>query len=241
MITPQLMGRAAGGCPMMVSIRSSLVLILALALRPVEGVAQWTSVGIRIGGSNVVVDLQGHWLEIMSVRRPTLDVFVTYRLTAYLSLQPELGFSERGARWQETGILTPGDRVLGVGWAGNIVEIVPQYLDTRLILKLTAPGRWMFRPYVITGPMLGIEVTCRYGTPGRTYSCRDRRLQTTGVEAAVAAGGGVEAGVGSLRFLVEARYVRGLTRIETQWDMYAWSHRSFGLTAGLVWGWRVAL
>ena len=154
------------------------------------------------------------------------------------SINGDVAVSERGARWQEAGIITPHEGVSVGGSAGPIVEVVPKYLHTRLILKLTAPGRWILRPYVVTGPMLGIKVTCRYGVPGLTSgSCTDRGLQTTGVEAAVAAGGGVEAGVGSLRFLVEARYVRGLTRIETQYE-YAWSHRSFGLTAGLAWSWR---
>lgn len=197
---------------------------------PAAGRAQAPSFGLR-GGLNMT-DFGGKRIVDSDFRTGlTLGVFASVPLGAGLSVQPEVVYSQRGARsaaYDYHDIPADGDAPpIGV-YLGE--KSRHDYLEVPVLLKLDpSPAGDLVRPVFFAGPSLGFLLGARevHDTDYEEY------LNST--DFGVVFGAGVEFG----RLSFDARYDLGLTAIARDYDG-SFGHvagdienRAFTVTAGL--------
>jgi hypothetical protein len=142
-------------------------------------------------------------------------VFVVPNANAKVTAQIEALFSRRGAKLD-------GD-VFGFG----LGDIRLTYLDLSGLVRLRAGGSDL-GAYVIAGPTIGIKIDAEFVVVGFSPSI-DGAFKDT--EVGLTLGAGVEGG----RYLVEGRYMHGLTNIVKGIDIVGLSAKSrvFAVLAGV--------
>ncbi len=122
--------------------------------------------------------------------------FVEFPLAKNLALQPEAIVSTKGAT------LSPG--------GSASVSINLTYVDVPVLLRLDVPTNGRTVPFVYAGPNVGFLLRAKaVATFGGSKSEEDMKKDMKSTEFGVALGGGVRFG----SFLVEARYLQGLTNV----------------------------
>lgn len=123
--------------------------------------------------------------------------FVTWRLTSWLELQPEVLYAMKGARSEE------------------IVEtkLLLDYLEVPVLARVTRGAAGGTRYYLAAGPSAGLLLRARTRADfGGAIEEIDIKDDLESVDFGVVVTGGVEFG----SIVVDARYTHGLTNIERE-------------------------
>ena len=212
-------------------LRTLLVPLAAMFLGlPARGHAQEPWLGLRAGLS--VADFGGQRIVDSSHRGGlVLGAFTSIRVTAALTIQPEVTFSRRGAgsaSYDYHDLPADGDAP-PIG-AFLTERTTHDYLEVPFLLKLSAPSSGaLLRPALLVGPYVGFLLNVRevYATDYTEY-LRSR-------DAGMLVGGALELG----RVSLDVRYSLGLTAIAKDYDASygrvpaGVKNRAFTLTAGL--------
>lgn len=171
------------------SIATAMLVLLA-AGPPAQ--AQSLSGGLKVGLN--VADMYGDDISAAEVR-PLFSggVFLTYRPSEILAIQPEVNFTMKGAEVSRSALGgdTPSSYEFG-------------YLELPLLFKAYLPGSLAGRPNLFAGPALGIKL---YGEDDGADL--DDSVQPT--EASMVFGGGLEIPFGRRSLILDLRYTLGLT------------------------------
>jgi hypothetical protein len=191
-------------------MRKLLVLAVAILLGvPAVGLAQAPSFGLR-GGLNLA-DFGGKRIVKSDFRTGfTVGAFASVPISAAVSIQPEVVYSQRGARsaaYDYHDIPADGDAPpIGVYLSEKSRH---DYLEVPVLLKLSpSPAGDLVRPVFFAGPSVGFLLGAEevHDTDYEEY------LNST--DFGVIIGGGVELG----RLSLDARYNLGLAAIARDYD-----------------------
>ena len=141
--------------------------------------------------------------------------FVTWQAFSWLELQPEVLFSSKGAKVEESGISS---------------NLIVDYLEVPILARYSRPLAGNRRFYIAGGPTLGVRLRARATTEfsGGTEEI-DIDDDVEEMEFGVAAGGGVELG----RWMFDGRYTFGLSDIDADpSDAATFRNRVISVTAG---------
>jgi hypothetical protein len=141
--------------------------------------------------------------------------FVTWQAFSWLELQPEVLFSSKGAKVEESGISS---------------NLIVDYLEMPILARYSRPLSDNWRIYVAGGPTLGVRLRARATTEfsGGTEEI-DIDDDVEQMDFGVAVGGGVEVG----RWMFDGRYTFGLSDIDANAsDAATFRNRAISVTAG---------
>ncbi len=176
---------------------------LALLLAAGGASAQRLSTGVK-GGFNSSTVAGPDAADATAVQAFSGGAFLTLRARRTLAFRAELLYTRRGGAWSLTE-------------KRNRVRL--DYIEVPLLAKLSLPLEGAAaQPHLLAGPDLALRVRCRIeapeqGIPGGT-PCEDVDGATfTRYDVGVAMGGGFDFLFGHTRLTLDARYVRGLTRM----------------------------
>lgn len=212
-------------------MRKRLVLLTAALLSvPSVSLAQTPSFGVKAGLN--MANLTGSRIVESDARTGfTVGVFTSIPVISGVAIQPEVSFSQKGARsaaYDYDAFPLDGDAPpIGVYISEKTAH---SYVEVPVLLKLRPIGRdAVTRPVFFAGPsvsfLLGADEV--YGVDYEKY------MNTT--DFGVIVGGGVEIG----RLAIDARYNWGLSTIDKDFDASFGNvtggvkNRAFTVTAGL--------
>jgi len=201
-----------------------LAAVLMLLLAPHEATAQGTRVGAYLGSSIATLrEADNALLGLGSVavtreRRVggQAGLWLNRPLMGALSLQPEVHYTQKGARYRSA---------IGLGFdiASGSAALELAYLEAPLLLRLDLAGAGGVRPFVLAGPAIAYRSGCRLNVQangvGATFDCNDsfdnanlgNGLRTFDTNAVV--GGGLAFRLGGRHYNAGVRYSAGLTSI----------------------------
>jgi hypothetical protein len=193
------------------------VALAAITLCDSPVFAQGISTGVR-GGLNMATTATGgeggdgalEWQP-----RAVFGGFVTWRVTSWLELQPEVLYAMKGAKSEEFGLTA---------------KILLDYIEVPALARLSRGARGARSWYLVAGPSLSFLTRARSRADfGGAIEEIDLTDDVERFDIGVAAGGGVE--FGSL--LVDARYNHGLSDIDADaTDDVTVRNRAVSLTVG---------
>lgn len=196
-----------------------VMLAVSLLSVPAVGLAQAPSVGLK-GGLNMAEFGGGRIVDSDYRTGLNFGAFASISISATVAIQPEVVFSQRGARnaaYDYDAFPQDGDGPpLGVYLSEKTSH---DYLEIPVLLKLSpAPAGDSVRPIFFAGPSVGFLLGTKpvYDTDYSEY--------LNSMDVGVIIGGGVELG----RISLDARYNLGLTTIDKDYDA------SFGPVPGDV-------
>lgn len=206
-----------------------LQLAIILLSAPAVGLAQTPSLGLR-GGLNMA-DFGGSRIVDSDSRTGfTVGAFASIPLSVALSIQPEVNFSQRGARsaaYDYDAFPQDGDAPpIGVYLSEKTRH---DYLQLPLLLKLSPSIADAFvRPVFFIGPAVAFLLDVE------NVNDTDYEEYLNSTDFGVIIGGGVELG----NLSIDARYNLGLTAVEREYAASfgnvrgAVKNRAFTVTAG---------
>ncbi len=164
-----------------------LILVMTLAFA-VAANAEGTAFGIKAGVNfaNIAGDDTG---DLNSLTGFVGGGFVDIPMSPTLSIQPEVFYSQKGAKYEEMG---------------TDVSIKLDYIDIPVLLKFTMAGE-SARPFFLFGPSIGFSASSK-------VSAGDVSMDLEGV-ASTDFGLVFGIGVNFQKFLIEGRYGLGLSDI----------------------------
>jgi hypothetical protein len=180
-----------------------LVVLLCVALTPAP--AQKITGGFK-GGMNLA---RMHGDEVLDAEIKfgfCGGGFASFALGQFLVIQPELLYSQKGARWEE--------EILDETWT---MTYKLNYVELPLLLKMTMPVQGKVKPNLFLGPYFGIMITDpRFelefdGTTGETdlEGVKD-------TDAGVVFGGGIDFGLPRGKIVFDIRYSLGLITVDDE-------------------------
>ena len=141
--------------------------------------------------------------------------FVTWHAFRWLELQPEILFTSKGAKVEESGISS---------------NLIVDYLEVPILARYSRPLSDNWRFFVAGGPTLGVRLRARTTTEfsGGTEEI-DIDDDVEEMDFGVAVGGGVEVG----RWILDGRYTFGLSDLDADTsDAATFRNRVISVTAG---------
>ncbi len=189
--------------------------------------AQELRVGARVGLNVTNADFEGAVVQETSARA---GFRAGIHLSALISRVVEL----------QTGGLISSKGFDGSGGLGGRVSVDQLYFEIPMLIAVRIPGR--ISPHFVTGPILGLEMSCRLTAeapvPVTDESCDDVTggLRTKGADFGILFGGGIEVDIGRVKLLGDVQYNLGLTDIsEFSDNVDEIKNRAWYLTAGVMW------
>lgn len=164
-----------------------LILVMTLAFA-VAANAEGTTFGIKAGVNfaNIAGDDTG---DLNSLTGFVGGGFAAIPMSPTLSIQPEVFYSQKGAKYEELG---------------TDVSLKLDYIDIPVLLKFTMAGEGT-KPFFLFGPSIGFSVSSK-------VSAGDVSMDLDGV-ASTDFGLVFGIGVNFQKFLIEGRYGLGLSDI----------------------------
>lgn len=164
-----------------------LILVLTLAFA-VAANAEGTAFGIKAGVNfaNIAGDDTD---DLNSLTGFVGGGFVDIPMSPTLSIQPEVFYSQKGAKYEELG---------------TDVSIKLDYVDIPVLLKFTMTGEGA-RPYFLFGPSLAFSVSSKVSADGESMDLDNVASTDFGLVFGI--------GVNFQKFLIEGRYGLGLSDI----------------------------
>lgn len=186
------------------------------------GAPEWTY-GIRVGanfsgvsGDNIAVEEPG--------LQPTIGAFLTYALTDWLAVQPEVNY-----RPHEVG-LSSTQRSPAQTW-----QYTTHYIGVPVLLKWYLPSPGTSRIHVLAGPDVAFKLDENVDlTTSQTAEFAPAfgdAFNSTDVGAIV--GGGIDRFVAGRLFSLDVRYEIGMTDLVTQSNGPSLYDRTFNITVGI--------
>ncbi|MEX2530474.1 MAG: porin family protein [Gemmatimonadota bacterium] len=209
------------------TLRFVLAVLLLGILLPISAQAQNTEFGFK-GGVNIATH-GGDDADDMDSR---IGIIVggsfAFNLTPMFAIQPEFLYAMKGVKAE--------NEFLGT------LTVEQDYLELPVLARLkipTAPGS-SFRPSLLAGPALGIEISC--DIEGRdegvtaSVSCSDFGIDTKTVDFGLIFGGELGIDRGGMRIGLEARYNLGLTSIRDGEDVGDFKNRALSIMVTIAFG-----
>ena len=190
------------------------------------GRAQELAVGFRGGLDITSAEFEGSLLESTSSRTGWSGGLV---LSALISRTVEL----------QTGGWISKKGFDGVDSSGGTTEVDQTYFEIPMLIGVRIPGK--ISPHLLTGPVLGLELSCNLTTPNLDgVNCDDPidAPRTKGADFGILFGAGVEASVGRVSLIADALYNLGLTNISefsVGGQISSIKSRAFYLSVGVLW------
>ena len=164
-----------------------LILVMTLAFA-VAANAEGTAFGIKAGVN--FANIAGDDVDdLNSLTGFVGGGFVDIPMSPTFSIQPEVFYSQKGAKYEEMG---------------TDVSIKLDYVDIPVLLKFTMAGE-SARPFFLFGPSVGFSVSSK-------LSVNDESFDLDGV-ASTDFGLVFGIGVNFQKFLIEGRYALGLSNV----------------------------
>ena len=193
-------------------MKTFLRMALPLALLIAAPLQAQTTLGVK-GGINVAnVNTDVPEFELLGTSSKTGFVGGAYAnlgLGGLFAIQPELLYSQKGFKAEETGIEA---------------QFKVNYFEIPLLLKAQFPME-MIRPAIYAGPVVSFETSCKLGLAEGGISAEvdcdsdeagvDERKKT---DVGAVFGGNLDLFVGSLVLTLDARYQLGLTNLDDSPD-----------------------
>jgi len=164
-----------------------LILILTLAFA-VAANAEGTAFGIK-AGVNFASIAGDDTDDLNSLTGFVGGGFVDIPMSPTLSIQPEVFYSQKGAKYEELG---------------TDVSIKLDYIDIPVLLKFTMAGE-SARPYFLFGPSIGFSASSKVSANGQSMDLDGVASTDFGLVFGI--------GVNFQKFLIEGRYGLGLSDI----------------------------
>jgi outer membrane protein W len=154
--------------------------------------------------------------------------FLGYQLTDMFSIEPQVLFSQKGAK------------VKGVGSTASLEgDIRVNYVAVPVLLKVWFPmSNSQVKPFLFAGPEVAFKVGCTAeGTILAVTGERDcdetnGEIKLKGTDFGLAGGGGLQFNAGTNVVRIDARYTWGLTDINDSGDNREIKNRAFSATIG---------
>ncbi len=222
--------------------------ILALALPIFAG--NLSGQGIKLGFNAADQTGSDHFflatIEPGGEKKPRLGFclggFITYQLTDWLALQPELLLSVKGAKFTEEGsdLIATAAYDSIITW-DNQETWKLTYIEIPLLMKFTVPTSSNIKPNIIMGPAVGIKVGSKLdwhwsgsGKPvGAIYnfywdeSSKENIDGLENIELSFVFGTGIDFELTSGKILFDVRYTMGLTKSDSykvDFKKVEWGH-----------------
>jgi hypothetical protein len=130
--------------------------------------------------------------------------FLIYSIDDLLAFQPEIQFSRKGARYEDVV-----DGETSISWV-NLA-----YLEIPVLAKFLIPekGQAKFRPYLFTGPYLGLKLSGTTRTEWKGKTQEERIEDLKGTDFGLIFGGGADVSFGAGRVMLDIRYSWGFSSI----------------------------
>jgi hypothetical protein len=129
--------------------------------------------------------------------------FIAFRLGKVVILQPEVLYSQKGARQREEFL----DEVIKVWYKLN-------YLEIPICIKLMIPVQGKVKPNLFLGPYFGVMITDPRGKVEIDGLTMEEDLEgVKDTDFGMVLGGGVDIGLGKGKMVFDVRYTLGLTTI----------------------------
>lgn len=201
---------------------ATAALLLGLAL-PLTGQA---SFGVKAGMN--IATLGGDDVgDVDSRTGLVVGGLVHYRLSDLLAVQPELLYSQKGAKFSET--------LFGEPISGTFKL---DYLEVPVLLRVDVPtGGPELRPSVHAGPTFALELSCKvsfsgFGESGTEDCDSDIDSDRRTVDLGMALGGGLDVAFRGGTLLIEARYTLGLRTLDSSSNPEDVKNRVWSITFG---------
>jgi hypothetical protein len=201
----------------------SLAVVVAL-LTPNDAPAQSTRVGAYLGSSIATLQEADNALLGLGSAAVTRErrigvqagLWLNRPLVGGLSLQPEVHYTQKGARYRSA---------IGLGFeiASGSAALELAYLEVPLLLRLDLANTGGVRPFVLAGPAIAYRSGCRLNVQangiGANFDCNEEfananlgdGLRTFDTNAVF--GGGLAFRLGGREYSAGVRYSAGLTSI----------------------------
>jgi len=132
--------------------------------------------------------------------------FVAFGLGKVVVIQPELLYSQKGAKWEE--------EILGETWRATYML---NYLEMPVLVKLTMPVQGKVKPNLFMGPYFGITITNPRGkieVDGMTME--EDLVGVKDTDFGVVFGGGIDFALSKGKIVFDVRYSLGLTTLDEE-------------------------
>lgn len=187
-----------------------------------DAAPKW-SYGIRIGAG--ISGVNGDDIAIEeSNMQPTIGAFLTYSLTDWLAVQPEVAYRPHDVK------LSSEQQSPAQTW-----RYTTHYLGVPVLLKWYLPSPGTSRIHFLAGPdvafKLGENVDLASSQMDELPPAFGDSFSSTDVGAVV--GGGIDRFIAGRLFSLDVRYEIGVTDLVTQSDGPSLYDRSFSITVGI--------
>lgn len=196
--------------------RTATAAALALAVvATLPATLEAQEIGLKLGGSMAKTDLSAEGIGIDPDSRFGLagGGFIRFPFGPLLSLQAELLYAQKGFE------IAFEDEDLGEFDIGFHLD----YVEIPLLLRIALPTGPMLSPYVLMGPAVALEASCKskveFSGLSASVDCDETdpetgiSADTKSVDVGAALGGGVAFPMGPGSLSVEGRYTFGLVDI----------------------------
>jgi len=182
---------------------TSLVVVLIIAVSLAS--AQKISGGIKAGMN--LANLHGDEVEDSKMKMGFCGGgFVSFILGKVVVIQPELLYSQKGAKWEEEFM----DETYKMTYKFNYVEIP-------LFIKMIAPVQGTVKPNLFLGPYFGIMIAdARVEAEIDGTTMEDDLEGVKDTDFGVVFGAGVDFGLGKGKVVFDVRYSLGLTTLDDE-------------------------
>jgi hypothetical protein len=182
-------------------MKTLLRMALPLALLIAAPLQAQTTIGVK-GGINVAnVDTNVSDISDLAESKTGFvgGAFATFGLGSLFALQPELLYSQKGFKAEESG---------------QSAELGLNYFEIPLLLKAQFKLA-MLRPAIYAGPVLSFETSCTFSFSGASEDCDagDDFSNRKTTEWGAVFGANLDFFLGPVTLIVDGRYQLGLTNL----------------------------
>jgi hypothetical protein len=182
-------------------MKTFLRMALPLALLIAAPLQAQTTIGVK-GGVNIAnIDTNIPDISDLADSKTGFvgGAFATFGLGSLFALQPELLYSQKGFKAEESG---------------QSAELGLNYFEIPVLLKAQFKLA-MLRPAIYAGPVLSFETGCSFSMSGVSVDCDvgDDFSDRKKTEWGAVFGANLDFLVGSLTLILDARYQLGLTNL----------------------------
>ena len=182
-------------------MKTFLRMALPLALLIAAPLQAQTTLGVKGGINIATVDTNMDIADVVESRTGFVGGgFVTLGLGSLFALQPELLYSQKGFKFDETG---------------TAVQVGINYIEIPVLLKAQFKVA-MLRPAVYAGPVLSFETGCSLSALEISVDCDDEMAgmdERKKNEWGAVFGANLDFIVGPVILILDARYQLGLTNL----------------------------
>lgn len=206
-------------------VAAIMVSVASLAI-PREVSGQRLRLGIRgglslatWGGADVNDFETATGISVTNRTGVTAGGLVSFPLGGLVSLQPELLYVGKGAKFES---------------GGSSATVNMAYAEVPVLLVISPGVQGSVRPSIFAGGAIAFKLSCSLSGGGTSDSCTNQGIDTKGFDYGMVFGVGLGFSVGTGELQLDGRYDLGLGKIDNSSPPDAISNRGIVLTAGYL-------